>query len=419
MSVDTTLLLLLATWIVVIPLLVLFPPKLSALRRRIKEIAQRRVLRSIKMPSLGGLDPKESSSQFLGKITLKKRIVLAFVNSRSGGQLGCDVKNFLISALGAKQVFDLHDTTPESVLQRFSPSSCALIRLLVCGGDGTVGWVMSAAVSAQRPCPIGILPLGTGNDLARALRWGSGSSSITRELIEESLLRLCRSQTLLLDRWIIKIFKNTIDGGAMLEKTMFMNNYLSCGIDAEIALKFHEERQLHPERFTSQAKNLVKYAMYGLEGAFEGLPLNNSVEIHSLKQRSHSIDVNPLWKGIIVNNLPVYHGGKDFWGSSSDLPTGEGSPSSPAARPVSISDQMLEVMAVAGTLHIGLVHLSIDCAIRLAQLDGLRILVHEPTCFQCDGEPWKQEGGTFLEVSYQGAYPVLDGDVPEERYFSD
>lgn len=56
---------------------------------------------------------------------------------------------------------------PEKILKSFSVLS--RFQVLVCGGDGTVSWIISALekMKLNRWPPIGILPLGTGNDLAR------------------------------------------------------------------------------------------------------------------------------------------------------------------------------------------------------------------------------------------------------------
>ena len=80
----------------------------------------------------------------------------------------------LRSWLNPLQIYDLRFCTPHDVLRQF----CTIKRLkiLVCGGDGTVGWILSALdeLHLERDPPVAILPLGTGNDLARVFGWGGG-----------------------------------------------------------------------------------------------------------------------------------------------------------------------------------------------------------------------------------------------------
>ena len=319
----------------------------------------------------------------------KTSAVLVFVNPTSGGRLGPQLLENFRKLLNPLQVVDLSKETPEAAFQRFSGKA---VRIAVCGGDGTVGWIMNSAAAAKLTCPVSIFPLGTGNDLSRALNWGGGATltSITPECLARYVSNTLRASQASLDRWKVTV-TDTATGAV---KTFTMNNYVSIGIDAEIGMKFHRERQEHPERFTSQGKNVFKYALYGFEGSFEGVPLGDGVT--ATADGGTPINVNPHWKGLVVNNLPCYHGGKDFWGKADG----------DTLSPVDISDGKLEVMGLSGTFHIGLVHVSLDSALRLAQPRQVQIRCNGPICIQIDGEPFDHSACT-IDVTLAATYPVL------------
>ncbi|XP_041841053.1 diacylglycerol kinase delta isoform X2 [Melanotaenia boesemani] len=131
--------------------------------------------------------------------------LLVLVNSKSGDNQGVKFLRKFKQLLNPAQVFDLMNGGPELGLRLFQ--KFVTFRILVCGGDGSVGWVLSELdkLSLHKQCQLGVLPLGTGNDLARVLGWG-GLCDDDAQLLQ-ILEKLERATTKMLDRWSVMTYE--------------------------------------------------------------------------------------------------------------------------------------------------------------------------------------------------------------------
>ncbi|XP_071577099.1 diacylglycerol kinase eta isoform X4 [Temnothorax nylanderi] len=138
--------------------------------------------------------------------------LLVFVNSKSGDNQGIKFLRRFKQLLNPAQVFDLINGGPGPGLRLFRHFDP--FRILVCSGDGSVGWVLSEIdrlgmhVGINKQCQVGVLPLGTGNDLARVLGWGSSCDDDTH--LPQLLEKYEKASTKMLDRWSIMTFERSI-----------------------------------------------------------------------------------------------------------------------------------------------------------------------------------------------------------------
>ncbi|XP_028626686.1 diacylglycerol kinase kappa [Grammomys surdaster] len=129
--------------------------------------------------------------------------LLIFINSKSGDHQGIIFLRKFKQYLNPSQVFDLAKGGPEAGIAMFK--NFARFRVLVCGGDGSVSWVLSTidAYGVHDRCQLAIIPLGTGNDLARVLGWGALWNKNNSLL--DVLTQIEQANVRILDRWSVMI----------------------------------------------------------------------------------------------------------------------------------------------------------------------------------------------------------------------
>jgi len=135
--------------------------------------------------------------------------LLVFVNSRSGDNQGVKFLRRFRQYMNPAQVFDLACYGPKSGLKMFQKFET--IRVLICSGDGSVGWVLNEVdkcglSSRMRVC---VLPLGTGNDLAQVMGWGNTcDDDVTAHVIVQ---RCERASVKMLDRWSVLTYERDVN----------------------------------------------------------------------------------------------------------------------------------------------------------------------------------------------------------------
>uniref|UniRef100_A0AAY4CPH6 Diacylglycerol kinase n=1 Tax=Denticeps clupeoides TaxID=299321 RepID=A0AAY4CPH6_9TELE len=153
--------------------------------------------------------------------------LLVLVNSKSGDNQGVKFLRKFRQLLNPAQVFDIMNGGPQLGLRLFQKFET--FRILVCGGDGSVGWVLSELdkLGLHKQCQLGVLPLGTGNDLARVLGWG-GLCDDDAQLLQ-ILEKLERATTKMLDRWSVMTYevatKNTPKCSCFYSAQLQMTQY--------------------------------------------------------------------------------------------------------------------------------------------------------------------------------------------------
>ncbi|XP_015695542.2 diacylglycerol kinase 4 isoform X2 [Oryza brachyantha] len=397
--------------------------------------------------------------------------LIAFVNPRSGGRLGPVLKSRLQELIGEDQVFDLTIVKPSdfveyalACLEQLADAgdhSAKFIRhnlrVMVAGGDGTVGWVLGCLgdlyVQNREPVPpVAVIPLGTGNDLSRSYGWGASFPFGWKAAAKRSLYKAIFGSVSCLDSWHVVVSMPARDEeeeeelnlphslrnlgectfyddgtaeGELPETVSCFNgvfyNYFSIGMDAQVAYGFHHLRDEKPFLASGPLSNKLIYAGYTCkQGWFftqcisdpELRGLRNIIRLSIKKMDSsewENIPVPSSVRAIVALNLHNYASGRNPWGNlKPEYLEKRGFVEAQS------DDGLLEIFGLKQGWHASLVMVELISAKHIAQAAAIRLEIKggqwRDAYMQMDGEPWKQplnpEYSTFVDIK-KVPYPSL------------
>lgn len=371
--------------------------------------------------------------------------IMAFVNTGSGNRkVSQAIKDqleallnhrFQISGRGEEEFLAGHVCElanrmdlKEEIRQTMMKPEIAQLRFLVCGGDGTVTWVLHEIEECKEENPrlfsnfqeepaIGVVPAGTGNDLARSLGWGAKLRSVA-QLVGYVQWTLA-ADIVPMDQWKVTVtFKNFLGvpirkPPAFHEKPVlsadrnfegYFQNYFSVGMDASVALGVSQARASCAGRccfFIGCGKCCYGAQAYRT-GVFNCCSVGLSLKDQMLQMRSstapaatapmESLEV-PRIRQLLLSNINSYGSGRVV------LSNQELSQSSP-------SDHLLEMIAFSNSCAFGWVMAGGRAKV-LQRVAAVKFTLERAETIQIDGEAWQLPAPCEIQVQWHRSVRML------------
>lgn len=120
-----------------------------------------------------------------------------------------------------------------------------------------------------------------------------------------------------LDRWQVSVNPPRHLGIRFSTKILYMYNYLSIGVDAQVALDFHKTRDSPFYLFSSRIFNKLLYLCFGTQQVV-------SADCKNIERRldiyldGKKVEL-PELESVVVLNIPSWGAGVNLWGNTLHL----------------------------------------------------------------------------------------------------
>ncbi len=225
--------------------------------------------------------------------------ILFLINPVSGKLAGNSLSECVISELSGvieRDSFDIEYSEKDTEKQCKTLLSNYEI-VVVAGGDGTVSQVVKVITSLERKPKLGIIPIGTGNDLANSI----GVLHIYKYHGLGTLLRIILS---------CKVVKLDI---LNLNNNFTFTNYIGIGCDAKISCDFNRLR--YKPFFRNICSCISNKAFYGLlilKNFFYRITFEIEIRYTNEHSSSETLTISKGLRQILITNTKSYAGGVDI-----------------------------------------------------------------------------------------------------------
>lgn len=319
---------------------------------------------------------------------------IIFINKTSGGGFGAKVKEKLTGRKNSYIVTLPDEPNSWKGLNKevlYDPK----LKIIVCGGDGTINWVVSMLKDFYghdndcfRP-PLSVIPLGTGNDMSNMLGWGDSFELINLPFVNNRVNNIIEKDYISKN---IDIWRVTIKDETGNTNEIMMLNYFSIGVDANIAKKFSETRNQNPQLFSSHIASKMMYIPVSLSADNSKL-LKDYLTGHYVDKDDNQIQLifENYSKTFVCQAITKIYGGKDLWKSEDRA----------------VDDGMFEIIQTGGIFHLAVSQIGIKDSTNINNAKKASLQTKEGVVYQVDGEPYTTNGPSTFLIERIGSYPML------------